>query len=345
MGIPTSGITGTVPSASSIGVLGFHVDRQDDVPGFNVKPENDALGFNLNEAVDQHETILSAPTPSPDVEEVHPPPPRFPNWVYDLVAVLPQVLTASVPPVGPDVAVNSPPILPSIEPPVAKRWPSLELPNQSVEANIGSLGGNTQSPGQQRVNQSPISKPVPQLRHDGWPSAQPRLPHPWRADANSRPMSLSPISESRPSEAITLANAPVAGGQQVQRQTSLQHRQHQTQQSSLLGAPTHGTDEPSLGQRLVQSGVDTIVPGAHYQRLARDQLRAGNYIGAGVYQGAALLDAGLGAATLGLSTRLAAGVRAAAAQALLCSDAPSTLAHSCGGIWGRLRLVCSGITS
>ena len=67
---------------------------------------------------------------------------------------------------------------------------------------------------------------------------------------------------------------------------------------------------PSLGERLAQSSVDTVVPGAYYQKLARDQFGSGNYIGAGVYQGAALLDAALGAATLGLSTRLGAGIRA-----------------------------------
>jgi hypothetical protein len=75
-----------------------------------------------------------------------------------------------------------------------------------------------------------------------------------------------------------------------------------------------GSDGPSLGQRLVQSGVETLVPGAHYQELARQQLGAGNYVGAGVYQAAALVDAALGIATLGLSTRLAAAGRTAAAE-------------------------------
>ena len=75
-----------------------------------------------------------------------------------------------------------------------------------------------------------------------------------------------------------------------------------------------GSDGPSLGQRLVQSSVETLVPGAHYQELARQQLGAGNYVGAGVYQAAALVDAALGVATLGLSTRLAAAGRTAAAE-------------------------------
>jgi hypothetical protein len=55
-----------------------------------------------------------------------------------------------------------------------------------------------------------------------------------------------------------------------------------------------GNDGSSLGQKLVQSSIDTLVPGAHYQELARQQLGAGNYVGAGVYQAAALVDAALG---------------------------------------------------
>ena len=75
-----------------------------------------------------------------------------------------------------------------------------------------------------------------------------------------------------------------------------------------------GDDGSSLGQRLVQSSIDTLVPGAHYQGLAGQQLGAGNYLGAGVYQLAALLDAALGALTFGLGTELTAAGRAAAAE-------------------------------
>ena len=99
----------------------------------------------------------------------------------------------------------------------------------------------------------------------------------------------------------------------MQRQTPLQQHQ-QTQPSSSLGTLTPGSEGPSLGQRLAQSSVDTIVPGAYYQKLAREQLGARSYVGAGVYQGAAFLDAALGAATFGLSTRLGAGIRAAASE-------------------------------
>ena len=230
--------------------------------------------------------------------------------------MLPQVLAASGPLAGRHVAVNSPPSLPSIEPPVAKQWPSSEVPQPSADMNSGSRGATTQSTGPQPVDQSAVSKAWPQPRNDGWPYAQPaRLHDPWSAGTTSQPIGFPPILEPRPNEGsnFILANPPGAGRQQMQRQTLLQHDQ-QTQPSSSLGTVTSGNDGPSLGQRLVQSSVDTIVPGAYYQKLAREQLGAGNYIGAGVYQGAALLDAALGAATLGLSTRLAAGVRAAAGE-------------------------------
>ena len=86
-----------------------------------------------------------------------------------------------------------------------------------------------------------------------------------------------------------------------------------------------GSDGPSLGQRLVQSSVETIVPGAHYQKLARQQLGAGNYIGAGVYQAAALLDAALGVATFGLSTDSTQRGGPQLPKELLFFDARSTL--------------------
>ena len=61
----------------------------------------------------------------------------------------------------------------------------------------------------------------------------------------------------------------------------------------MARSPTSSSDGPSLGHRLVQSSVETLVPGAYYQDLARQQLGAGNYVGAGVYQAAALVDAAL----------------------------------------------------
>ncbi|QFI77315.1 hypothetical protein F8237_25825 [Bradyrhizobium betae] len=53
-----------------------------------------------------------------------------------------------------------------------------------------------------------------------------------------------------------------------------------------------------------------MVPGAYHSSLAQQQFRAGNYSAATLYGAEALVDAVLGAATLGASTRLGAGVRA-----------------------------------
>jgi hypothetical protein len=101
-----------------------------------------------------------------------------------------------------------------------------------------------------------------------------------------------------------------AEGRQPSSDQSRQRRQNEN------GVQPYGSssDSPSFGQRIVQSSVDTIVPGAHYQQLARQRFQAGDHIGAAVYQAAAFLDAALGAATLGLSTRLAAAGRTAAAE-------------------------------
>ena len=71
---------------------------------------------------------------------------------------------------------------------------------------------------------------------------------------------------------------------------------------------------PPLGQSLVQNSVNTLVPGAHYQQLARQEFEAGNYGAASAYQAAAFLDAALGIATFGLSTRLGAAGRTAVAE-------------------------------
>jgi hypothetical protein len=161
-----------------------------------------------------------------------------------------------------------------------------------------------------------MSRAWPLARNDGWPHVQlARLHDPWSTDVTRQPIGVPPIQAAAPIEGsnFILPNAPSAAGSQAERQMSLQ-QYRPTQSSSSLDTAARSSDGPSLGQRLVQSSVETIVPGAHYQRLARQQLGSGNYVGAGVYQAAALLDAVLGAATLGLSTRLGAAGRAAAAE-------------------------------
>ncbi|WP_157699781.1 RHS repeat-associated core domain-containing protein [Pseudorhodoplanes sinuspersici] len=68
------------------------------------------------------------------------------------------------------------------------------------------------------------------------------------------------------------------------------------------------------GQALLQGTLD-LVPGAHYAGLAQQEFWAGNYGSAAIYGTVSIADAALGVATLGLSTRAGAGVRAAESAA------------------------------
>jgi len=315
--LPTAGPERLVQSPPTIGLAGFRASAPDNVPGFNFRPPDGVPGLDLDDGVEEQETDTPSPTPPPDTEEaVQPALPQFPNWTYDLLAMLPQVSAESGPFPGRHVAVNSPLNLPSTEPLVPGQWPSSEVRPRFGDMSIGSRDATRQSIGPQSLDQSAMSTAWPQPPNNRWPYSQPAmLRNPWSGSSADQPIRLPPIVEPRPNEGSNFipTSSPVAGGHQVQRQALLQQNQ-QTQPSSSLGTVTPDGDGPSLGQRLAQSSVDTIVPGAYYQKLAREQLGAGNYVGAGVYQGAAFLDAALGAATLGLSTRLGAGIRTAAGE-------------------------------
>jgi len=69
-------------------------------------------------------------------------------------------------------------------------------------------------------------------------------------------------------------------------------------------------DSSSMGKSLLRSAINAV-PGAYHSGLAQQQFRQGNYGVAALYGLEALADAALGIATLGASTRLATGVRAA----------------------------------
>ena len=77
--------------------------------------------------------------------------------------------------------------------------------------------------------------------------------------------------------------------------------------------PSGLAGDSSLGQ-IAQNTVDSIVPGAHYAALAQQQYDAGSYFGAAIYSTASLLDAALGVATFGASTRLTATTRGAVVE-------------------------------
>ena len=77
--------------------------------------------------------------------------------------------------------------------------------------------------------------------------------------------------------------------------------------------PTPGSargDSSSMGKSLLRSAINAV-PGAYHSGLAQQQFREGNYGAATLYGVEALADAALAIATLGASTRLATGVRAA----------------------------------
>lgn len=65
----------------------------------------------------------------------------------------------------------------------------------------------------------------------------------------------------------------------------------------------------SLGQNLLQSSLDALVPDAHYSGLAQQEFNAGNYGYAAGYGIASLADALLGVASGGMSTRASTAVR------------------------------------
>jgi hypothetical protein len=83
---------------------------------------------------------------------------------------------------------------------------------------------------------------------------------------------------------------------------------------NVAGTPPHGEGDPpdkteqpppvgnqsgpSTAQKLAQSTVD-LVPGRYYGRLAAEQLHAGNYGKAAIYEAMGVVDAALGLATLG----------------------------------------------
>jgi RHS repeat-associated protein len=75
----------------------------------------------------------------------------------------------------------------------------------------------------------------------------------------------------------------------------------------------------SGGKSLLQSTVNAV-PGAYYAGLAQQQFQQGNYGTAAIYGTASIADATLAIATLGLSTEVETGVRAAQTAGTALSD-------------------------
>jgi hypothetical protein len=256
MSLPTAGPEGLVQSAPPIGLAGFRVSAQDDVPGFNFRPTDDVPDFDPDDAVEEQETDSPSQTPPPVTEEaVRPAPPQFPNWIYNLVTMLPQVLSAPGPFPGQHVAVNSPLGLPSTEPPVPRRWPFSEARQRYADMNIGSRGANTRVIPSQSAAEEAISSTWLRPQAGGWPNTQAaKLANPSSAEITRQSPGLPSMMEAEPVAGSNFILASDrAAGERASRPTLLEYQQQlsaplerepERMSSSVMGAsqPSEASD-------------------------------------------------------------------------------------------------------
>jgi hypothetical protein len=125
-----------------------------------------------------------------------------------------------------------------------------------------------------------------------------------------------PAPQTEPQQSATGAgqpavNGPATGNVPVGSSGSVAEGNTATGLSHPTSAPGSASgDSSSMGKSLLRSAINAV-PGAYHSGLAQQQFRQGNYGAATLYGLEALADAALGIATLGASTRLATGVRAA----------------------------------
>jgi hypothetical protein len=137
-----------------------------------------------------------------------------------------------------------------------------------IPVNTGDAGGQQaqqQMPlqhyqqTQSRISSAPLGTGLPTVRLPERPS--------------TKMTGLERGAEQEFSQLIEAYRRPkeAEGGQPIADQRSSQPPLNENGVSSYASA----SDGPSLGHRLVQSSIETLVPGAHYQELARQQLGAG----------------------------------------------------------------------
>jgi hypothetical protein len=335
-------------------VPGFNVGPQSGALGFNVDANGDQQQETIwseelppGSVTPQDPDTPQTPAPPPDDEDSAPPaPPSFPDWPSQRGPVPPprpqdpdSPQTPAPPPDDEDSAPPAPPSFPDwsaqrgpVPPP---RLPTVFEPRaqiisplriapvtvpgatpsiRSVRPPAGSNFSlaNTGNGGGERAQQEMLVPPYQQR--------QPRMPPALRGTG-------LPTSRQLETQSPRMAGFEPRSDQEfsqlIEAYRQLKEREDRQPGADRPPLPPNqngisssvpGNEGSSLGQRLVQSSIDTLVPGAHYQGLAGQQLGAGNYLGAGVYQLAALLDAALGALTFGLGTELTAVGRAAAAE-------------------------------
>ena len=331
-------------------VLGLNVGPQNDVSGFNVdengvKQQQTTFGWPPGSVTPQEPKTAQTVTPPPYDEEPAPPAaPPLPEWSYQLGTMLPPRLPPAFDPdTRPRLEINS---LPSIGPammPGAAPWPPSIAPQPPPGIDIRSRVATTQNANLQPAAQQAMPAAWSQPPKSGSPYAQAggqkaEQQMPWQPYRQTQPrMPSAPLATGlatvRPPETqnIKMTGFDPRSDREFSRLIEAYRQLKEAEgkppssdppppppppNENGVSSSAPGNDGSSLGQRLVQSSIDTLVPGAHYQALARQQFGAGNYVGAGVYQAAALADAALGVATLGLGPKLTAAGRAAAAEAV-----------------------------
>lgn len=304
------------------GPLGFHVEPDPEIPGFRVRvpvafgigdpseadsegrleptwlaPRSDELGF-----------LLGMPQPA---RVPTPPAPFDPEAGDENGLTTYRLALPGLAPVGQDP--GAPPVM--------------ALPPALLLDNLARRSAPPQSP---RPNWSPWWPPTrpqitpapvlaaPIVRPPARPmSAMPTvlapLPRPTVASPSISTPSIPPLPASRIPVPIAPEAGLVAGADAVRPPPSAELVSEppppaQQDTSAIAATPP---PSPSLAERMLEAGVKTLVPGAHYAALAQSEREAGNAFRAAVYHLASMLEAGLAVGTLGASVPILATTRAA----------------------------------
>lgn len=137
-----------VQSAAPIGLAAFRPRPQDEVFGFNVKPSEGIPGFNLNEDDSQHQeptwSVETLPPPSEVENSVRPAPSQFPEWIYRLATMLPQLSAAFDPGTERHAAIGSLPSMPLAKAPDVQQSASSNVPLRPAIPDIRARAAFTQ---------------------------------------------------------------------------------------------------------------------------------------------------------------------------------------------------------
>ena len=230
-----------VQSAAPIGLAAFRPRPQDQVLGFNVKPWEGAPGLNLNEDDSQHQepiwSVEAPPPPSEGENPVQPAPSRFPEWVYKLATMLPQMSAAFDPSTERHAAIGSLPSMPLAKAPNVQQSASSNVPLQPAIPDIHARAAITQITNPPLTGEAMSSVWPRPLRGDGPYAEKVQLDDPWSAEIPRQPVGIHSISAARPGAGskFVVENAGTAGDQQAQEQVLLQQSQ-QSRPSASLGA-------------------------------------------------------------------------------------------------------------